>query len=119
MGTCIDTADNPILQEGLQDLCEAVINPLIVNFGSLTSLSYTNSVLTLTCTLLGMEDVPVTVSVGSIEIADDGSSVMFKNFKANKLFLENALNTFATGPFQVPQDKATRAYLKIAKGLLG
>lgn len=114
----IDTATNPSLKEGIQEICAIVVNPMIAEFGTLVDVGYTNGLLTCTLTLLGMEDVPLTVTCSSITIADDASTVTLGGFSANKPFLQNALNTFASKPFPIPNTPLVRASIKILKGLL-
>lgn len=87
------------------------------DLGVIREFSYKNGRLFLTIALEGLQDHPISIEAKDIEIAPDGSSITVKSLVSNMPFVHNALNRFASGTFEVPEN--SRAYVKSAKCLLG
>ena len=115
----IEAIKDKTLQTALNQLRDLIINPLLTDYGRLTSLTINDKTLACKVKLLGLEHEELEVSCSQISIADDLSTITLSNFKANKLFLENALNTFATKPLNLPDNPAVRTGIKILKSVIG
>lgn len=97
------------------DTAAAAINAKYGDIGLIQSVTLDDNVIKIILVLNGLEDVPLEAVCRSIKISEDGSKVELGDFTANKAFLANALNTFATGTFEVPDKFGLRAGLKMAR----
>lgn len=109
---------NMALEKALNVICEQFINPRIKDFGTVQRINYQNRCLCCRVILLGLEDVPLEIYCHSIAINRDCSAVKLSDFTANKPFLENALNTFATKEIPVPDTPVIRHGLSLLKKML-
>ncbi len=114
----IDTFKNKALQAGFDQLRDLVINPRISRYGTITSISFVDKTLTCRVQLLGLENEELEVSCSHIEIAADSSTITLSRFSANKPFLENVLNDYATRPIPIPESGVVRAGLSILKAII-
>lgn len=102
----------------LNSIKDKYMNSHLEGIGVVKSIAYKDGKLILTVVLEGLEDHPLSIEAGEIEIAPDGSTIKVGKFNANIPFANNALNRFATNKFNVPEGGA-RTALKTAKTLLG
>ncbi|MBQ7607328.1 MAG: hypothetical protein IJU76_05100 [Desulfovibrionaceae bacterium] len=109
---------NLALDKAFKVICEQFINPRIKDFGTVEQINYQKGCLCCKVILLGLEDVPLEIYCRSIAINSDCSAVKLSNFSANKPFLENALNTFATKEIPVPDSPMLRQGLSLLKKML-
>ena len=94
------------------------INHHITRYGQINKIKFDSKRLVLDFTLLGLEKEPLNCSVGHIYINDDISKVQFGDFQANKPFLKNALDDFATREFLLPDNAKLKIALKVIKKFL-
>ena len=99
------------IQAGLDKFRDNIINPLVKDYGVVKSMVWKDSRLVCVVNLLGLEEIDLEVSCGHIHIWDDASKVQFRDFKANKEFLQNALNKYATREIDVPDNALLRTAL--------
>ncbi len=113
-----DTIKDKGISMALNSLKEKFVNPNIEGIGTVKAISYADKQLHLTLVLVGLEDRDIDITCKDISIAEDGSSVMVGAYTSNMPFAENALNRFASQPFEVPEG-AARGALVMAKKALG
>ncbi len=109
---------NLAFEKTLGVICDQIINPRIKKFGTVEKLIYKNNTLYCSVLLQGLEDIPLEIVCHSIEINSDCSAVRLSNFTANKPFLQNALNTFATQEIPVPNSPMLRHGLSFIKKMM-
>ena len=68
--------------------------------------------------LAGVPNQVFTAEVGLLDISEDGRKVMLGNYRSNTLFVENALNRFATRTVDITDDKVAVALAGVKKLLL-
>lgn len=96
-----------------------VINPKLEGIGTVEDLSWKDQVLFARVRLTDLEDHPLEVWCSDISIAPDGSNVKIGNFRANKKFMQAALDRYLAGkPLAVPAG-AARTALVTARKFLG
>lgn len=109
---------NAPIQMALDKIKDTQLNPAIKDYAVIQDISYQDKKLHLTLTLLGMEDVPLSASASKILIAEDGSTLQFDGFEANKPFLLNALNAYGKREFKMPDNPVIRKGLAMLRGMI-
>lgn len=116
----IDYAKDGAVQVGLDAIKNKLINTKIEEYGRIKEISWKDNRLECVVNLLGMEEVDLIASCGHIHIWEDASKIQLGDFQANKQFLKNALDNYATREMDVPENEVLRsALLQLKKVLPG
>ena len=107
------------MRAALMQLKDRLLNQAIEKFGTINEIDYRDKKLSLTCELKGLEGNPIEVSIGLLQIADDGSHITIGDFDSNREFAKNALNMFAAKEYAVPENTIIRGGLTTLKKVLG
>ena len=54
--------------------------------------------------LEGLEDRPINIECQNVKISQDGSQITVSDFVSDMPFIENALNSFASGTYGLPKE---------------
>lgn len=95
-----------------------VINPKLEGIGKVEEISYRERELFVRLRLEELEDHPLEVVCSDITLADDGSSVRIGKFRANKKFMQTALDRYLAGK-AIPVPEGARLTLAGAKKMFG
>ena len=110
-----DSVKDLALRPALSYVANHFINPVIKRYGTIDQLYFQDKRFYVKLILLGMEDTPFECSVGHLYIKDDFSTIQFGDFQANKPFLQNILDDFATKEFKIPANEKVILALKTIK----
>lgn len=110
-----DAIKNKGIQLALNAINEKYIGPNLAGIGKITEIAYRDKKLFLTLQLDGMENRPAHICASDIKIEKDGSRISVGQFESDMAFIQNALNRFATRPFDIPEGAARIAVSGAAK----
>ena len=103
----------------LNQVRDKVVNPKLTGIGEVEAITYKDKQLCVKMRLEDLEEHPLEVACTDIELAPDGSNVKIGSFKANKKFMQAALDQYVAGkPIAIPEGGARLAVLG-AKKVLG
>ena len=102
----------------LDTFARTLINRYLDGILEFQSIKLENKRPVLSFMLAGVPNQVFTAEVGLLDISEDGRKVMLGNYRSNTLFVENALNKFATRTIDITDDKAAVALAGVKKFIL-
>jgi hypothetical protein len=109
------------VQVAINQIKDRVLNPKIAEYGEIKQLEYKDKKVRIILALKGMEETLLEASANKIIIAEDGSSIQFDDFDANKAFLKAALQNFGNRKIEIPEEQnlARSALQTVRKYIVG
>jgi len=109
------------VQVAINQIKDRVLNPKIAEYGEIKQLEYKDKKVRIILALKGMEETLLEASANKIIIAEDGSSIQFDDFDANKAFLKAALQNFGNRKIEIPEEQnlARTALQTVRKYIVG
>lgn len=116
----LDSITDGIKKAGIQAALDAAIGPIntkLEGIAKVKSLVLEGKHIKIQLILAGLEALPLETVCRSVVINDSGTKITLGDFEANKEFLANALNRFATRTFDVPDKFGLQAALRQARSV--
>ena len=109
------------VQVAVNQIKDRILNPKIAEYGEIKQLEYNEGKIKIILALKGMEETLLEASANKIIIAEDGSSIQFDDFDANKAFLKAALQNYGSRKIEIPEEQnlARTALQTVRKYIVG